>query len=80
MYINKTFQVRNILPKCRSMPGPAIVVCKDDDVMVDVINTMATETTSIHFHGKLAISQIQKDSKYFFVLIEIKLCAKSVYY
>ena len=34
------------------MPGPAVAVCKGDKVIVDVINTLATDTTSIHFHGK----------------------------
>ena len=41
------------------MPGPPIVVCKDDTVIVDVINTMATETTSIHFHGPYKIMKIR---------------------
>ena len=34
------------------MPGPAVAVCKGDTVIVDVINTLGTETTSVHFHGE----------------------------
>ena len=36
----------------RSMPGPSIVVCKHDTVILDLVNELATEATSIHFHGK----------------------------
>ena len=35
----------------RTMPGPPVAVCKGDTVVVDVINELETETTSIHFHG-----------------------------
>ena len=37
----------------RSMPGPPVAVCQHDIVVLDVVNEEATETTSIHFHGKL---------------------------
>jgi L-ascorbate oxidase len=34
------------------MPGPGVVVCQGDTVMVEVINKLVTETTSVHFHGE----------------------------
>ena len=34
------------------MPGPPVAVCQHDIVVLDVVNEEATETTSIHFHGK----------------------------
>ena len=34
------------------MPGPPVVVCQGDDVLVDVYNRMPGDSTSIHFHGK----------------------------
>ena len=37
----------------RTMPGPPVALCKGDNIIVDVINTLATESTSIHFHGKI---------------------------
>ena len=33
------------------MPGPPVVVCKNDKVIVDVLNALPADTTSIHFHG-----------------------------
>ncbi|OXU19433.1 hypothetical protein TSAR_003623 [Trichomalopsis sarcophagae] len=35
----------------RQMPGPAIQVCLDDVVMVEVRNNMLSESTTIHWHG-----------------------------
>lgn len=35
----------------REIPGPFIHVCKDDLVVVDVVNMMAGTATSIHWHG-----------------------------
>ncbi|XP_014284391.1 uncharacterized protein [Halyomorpha halys] len=35
----------------RQMPGPSIQVCQGDRVIVDVVNQMPDETTSIHWHG-----------------------------
>ena len=34
------------------MPGPPVVVCKGDKLVVDVMNHLAAEVTSFHFHGK----------------------------
>ncbi len=34
------------------MPGPPIVVCLGDKVIVDVFNQMPTEALTIHWHGK----------------------------
>ena len=33
------------------MPGTPVVVCKNDKVIVDVLNAMQADTTSLHFHG-----------------------------
>lgn len=38
-------------PFSRMMPGPPVVVCKGDHVVVDVKNHLAAEVTSFHFHG-----------------------------
>lgn len=35
----------------RQLPGPAIQVCKNDIVVVDVMNEMDGTATTIHFHG-----------------------------
>jgi FtsP/CotA-like multicopper oxidase with cupredoxin domain len=35
------------------MPGPAVMVCEGDHVTVDVINHLAAEVTSLHFHGNV---------------------------
>lgn len=35
----------------RQIPGPAIHVCRDDLVVVDVVNAMAGSAASIHWHG-----------------------------
>ena len=42
----------------RQMPGPAVAVCEGDTVIVDVKNHLQTETTSVHFHGKLSNSSL----------------------
>jgi FtsP/CotA-like multicopper oxidase with cupredoxin domain len=42
------------------MPGPPVVVCKDDKVIIDVLNAMQADTTSLHFHGKLYIAKMFK--------------------
>jgi len=36
------------------MPGPPVVVCKGDKLVVDVKNHLAAEVTSFHFHGNEA--------------------------
>ena len=33
------------------MPGPPVAVCEGDIVRVDLRNTLATDTTTLHFHG-----------------------------
>ena len=35
------------------MPGPPIVACKGDHIVVDVVNKMHSRTTSVNFHGNL---------------------------
>ena len=39
----------------RTMPGPPVVVCQGDEVLVDVYNRLRDDTTSIHFHGTQSI-------------------------
>ena len=36
----------------RTMPGPTVVACVGDHVVVDVRNKLHSMTTSLHFHGK----------------------------
>ncbi|XP_026666521.1 laccase-1-like isoform X2 [Ceratina calcarata] len=43
---------RSILAVNRQMPGPSIQVCQGDRVIVDVINLLYTESTTIHWHGQ----------------------------
>ena len=33
------------------MPGPTIVACAGDHMVVDVFNEMHSRTTSVNFHG-----------------------------
>ena len=35
------------------MPGPVVVACQGDYVIVDVHNYLPAETTTVHFHGKV---------------------------
>lgn len=42
---------RGIIAINRKVPGPAINVCKDDLVIVDLHNDMDGSATSIHWHG-----------------------------
>ncbi|XP_065208115.1 uncharacterized protein LOC135836952 [Planococcus citri] len=35
----------------RKLPGPSIQVCLGDSLVVDVVNSMVEESTSIHWHG-----------------------------
>ena len=37
----------------RTMPGPPVVVCKGDQVIIDVINKLEEATATLHFHGLL---------------------------
>ena len=43
---------RGIVTANRQMPGPAVAVCKGDTVVTDIINNLAMETTTMHFHGE----------------------------
>ncbi|XP_068624063.1 uncharacterized protein [Battus philenor] len=36
----------------RKMPGPAIEVCHNDRIVVDVENDLMTESTTVHWHGQ----------------------------
>lgn len=42
---------RGVMSINRQIPGPAIHVCRDDLVVVDVVNAMAGTAASIHWHG-----------------------------
>ena len=42
---------RTIITVNRELPGPGIVVCKGDLVVVQVINKLPAATTSVHWHG-----------------------------
>lgn len=42
---------RNVLVINRMMPGPMLQVCYGDTVMVDVVNGLMGESTTIHWHG-----------------------------
>ncbi|CAH1282323.1 unnamed protein product [Diabrotica balteata] len=43
---------RGIIAVNRQIPGPAIEVCQNDTVVVDVSNKMTSEATTIHWHGQ----------------------------
>lgn len=42
---------RGILTFNRQLPGPAIQVCQNDIIIVDVVNRMKGQSVSIHWHG-----------------------------
>jgi FtsP/CotA-like multicopper oxidase with cupredoxin domain len=42
---------RGLITVNRQLPGPAVQVCKDDLVVVDVANHMDGASASIHWHG-----------------------------
>ncbi|XP_014604884.1 PREDICTED: L-ascorbate oxidase-like isoform X2 [Polistes canadensis] len=42
---------RSILVVNRQLPGPSIQVCQGDRVIVDVINLLHSESTTMHWHG-----------------------------
>ena len=45
------------------MPGPPVVVCKGDKVIITVINKLEEATASLHFHGKLlALNWVDQNS------------------
>ena len=43
--------VKSINDDHRTMPGPTIVACAGDHMVVDVFNEMHSRTTSVNFHG-----------------------------
>ncbi|XP_015430718.1 PREDICTED: laccase-like [Dufourea novaeangliae] len=43
---------RSILVVNRQMPGPSIEVCQGDRIIVDVINLLHSESTTMHWHGQ----------------------------
>ncbi|KAL7635203.1 UNVERIFIED_CONTAM: hypothetical protein RMT77_014189 [Armadillidium vulgare] len=42
---------RTIMTINRRLPGPTIHVCENDEVIVDVINDLGGESTTMHWHG-----------------------------
>ncbi|KAI4484871.1 hypothetical protein M0802_012999 [Mischocyttarus mexicanus] len=42
---------RSVLVVNRQLPGPSIQVCQGDRVIVDVINLLHSESTTMHWHG-----------------------------
>ncbi|XP_058056324.1 uncharacterized protein LOC131207715 [Anopheles bellator] len=42
---------RGVMSINRKIPGPAISVCKNDLIVIDVTNAMAGTATSLHWHG-----------------------------
>lgn len=42
---------RGIVAINRKMPGPSIIVCKDDTIVVDVENDMEGLSSTLHWHG-----------------------------
>ncbi|CAG9861309.1 unnamed protein product [Phyllotreta striolata] len=47
---------RAIVTINRQMPGPPIEVCQNDVIVVDVHNKLASEGTTIHWHGQHQVS------------------------
>ncbi|XP_076766747.1 uncharacterized protein LOC143433334 [Xylocopa sonorina] len=43
---------RSILVVNRQMPGPPIEVCQGDRIIVDVVNLLHSESTTMHWHGQ----------------------------
>ena len=39
------------------MPGPPVVVCKGDQIIITVINKLHAATATLHFHGKQTIHE-----------------------
>ncbi|KAJ3627121.1 hypothetical protein MTP99_014525 [Tenebrio molitor] len=42
---------RSIVVVNRKMPGPSVEVCLGDEVIVDVVNHLSSDSTTIHWHG-----------------------------
>ncbi|XP_018402155.1 PREDICTED: laccase-4-like [Cyphomyrmex costatus] len=43
---------RSIMVVNRQMPGPPIEVCQGDRIIVDMINLLVAESTTMHWHGQ----------------------------
>ncbi|EEZ98364.1 laccase 1 isoform X1 [Tribolium castaneum] len=50
---------RSIIVVNRKMPGPSVEVCLGDEVIIDVVNHLSSDSTTIHWHG-----HHQKNSPY----------------
>lgn len=44
---------RGVMSTNRKIPGPAIHVCRNDLIVVDVLNAMGGTSAAIHWHGFL---------------------------
>lgn len=44
-------QPRSVVVVNRQLPGPAIEICVNDEVLIDVDNQLFGETTTMHWHG-----------------------------
>lgn len=42
---------RGVMSINRKIPGPSLQVCKNDLIVVDVVNAMHGTATTIHWHG-----------------------------
>ncbi|XP_046390564.1 laccase-1-like [Ischnura elegans] len=61
---------KTVLTVNRKIPGPAIHVCRNDIIVVDVQNKMADRSSSIHWHGVL-----QKDTPHSDGVAQVTQCA-----
>lgn len=52
---------RTITVVNRRLPGPSIEVCLGDEVIIDVINELSSDTTTIHWHGHHQINSPYMD-------------------
>ncbi|XP_073992965.1 uncharacterized protein isoform X2 [Rhodnius prolixus] len=43
--------IRPVIAANQKIPGPSIIVCENDRIIVNVKNQLRTETLSIHWHG-----------------------------
>ncbi|XP_072743518.1 uncharacterized protein [Anoplolepis gracilipes] len=43
---------RSLLVVNRQMPGPSIEVCQGDRIIVDMVNMLHSESTTMHWHGQ----------------------------
>jgi len=50
---------RGIITVNRQLPGIPISVCRGDKVVVDVLNKLPSETTTVHWHGQYMHGEIE---------------------